>query len=50
MYELDQELRKLGFKGKTDKQAQEDKLENMKAKIQICKLKQEEAQDETKFL
>jgi len=48
LHELDQELRALNYASKTHKQQQEDKLDNMRAKIEICCFKQTEALEETK--
>ena len=39
MYALDKELRELNYVAKTLNQAQEDKLDNARAKIEICKFK-----------
>ena len=43
-------MRELNFVAKTYKAAQEDKLENARAKIEICQYKQQEAEEETKRL
>ena len=43
-------MRELNFVAKTHKAAQEDKLDNARAKIEICQYKQQEAEEETKRL
>ena len=41
-------MRELTYQGKNKKQQQEDELDNVRAKIDICKYKQDEAIRETK--
>ena len=46
---LDKEFRELSYAGKTQKMQQEDRQDNARAKIDICKFKQDEAAEEIKF-